>query len=145
MSLKAELKESMKSAMKAKEQIRLDTIRSLLSAIQYEEMQKQTDELSEDDTIVVIKRELKKRHEELEFANKANRSDLKEKLLLEINTVDAFLPKQLSVEELERIISVMKDSTPGLSLGIVMKTLKDSYAGQYDAKLASDIARKLLG
>ncbi|NMC62462.1 MAG: GatB/YqeY domain-containing protein [SAR324 cluster bacterium] len=145
MAIKSDLKEAMKQAMKAKEQARLDTIRMVLSAIQYEEMQNKVSELSEDQILNVLKREVKKRKEEFDYAEKASRPDLQEKLKVEISTIEAFLPTQLSAEKIEEILKSMKEVNPELNLGLAMKALKESYPGQYDSKLASEVARKVLG
>lgn len=143
--MKDNLKASMKEAMKAKDKVRLQTIRSLLSALQYEEMQKGVDELEEKDCVAVFKSEIKKRKESLEYAEKESREDQIADLNKEIATIEEFLPSQLSAEQLETIVQDMKSENPEIQLGAVMKTLKDSYAGQYDGKLASEIARKVVG
>lgn len=143
--MKEKLKTSMKEAMKAKAKVRLQTIRSLLSALQYEEMQKGVDELEDKDGIAVLKSEIKKRKESLEFAEKDSREDQIADLNTEIATIEEFLPSQLSAEQLESIVLEMKSQDPEIQLGGIMKTLKDSYGGQYDGKLASEIARKLVG
>ena len=142
--MKAKLKSELKEAMKAKDKILLETIRSLLSEIQYEEMQKGIEDLSATDTTALVQRALKKRQEELQFAEQASRLDLKDKLLTEIRIVEAYLPKQLTEAELETIISKMKEETPGIALSLAMKGLKDNYSGLYDGKLASDVAKRLL-
>lgn len=141
--MKAILQNSLKEAMKAKDKVRLETIRALMSAITYEEIEKKSEPLPDDQCLAILQREIKKRREEIEFAEKAGRSDLLEKLGLEIAAIESFLPKQLSEGELEKIITTLKQSTPGISLGVVMKTLKESYAGQYDSKLASEIAKRI--
>ena len=65
--MKATLKESLKTAMKNKDRLRMETIRSLLSEIQYEEMNKSVDELPANDTVVILQREMKKRQEAIGF------------------------------------------------------------------------------
>jgi len=142
--MKAKLKEAMKAALKAKEQVRLQTIRSLLSEIQYEEMQKKVQELNDNALIAVLKSELKKRRESLEFAEKAEREDQIEQLKVEITTIEEFLPAQLSTEKLEQILSEWKDNNPDGNVGMAMKMLKEEYSGSYDGKTASEIARRLL-
>ncbi len=134
----------MKAALKAKEQVRLQTIRSLLSEIQYEEMQKKVQELNDNALIAVLKSELKKRRESLEFAEKAEREDQIEQLKVEITTIEEFLPAQLSTEKLEQILSEWKDNNPDGNVGMAMKMLKEEYSGSYDGKTASEIARRLL-
>lgn len=141
--MKKELQSAMKEAMKAKDKPRLDTIRSVLAAIQYEEMEKKIDELPSDATLAILQRELKKRREEVEFADKASRGDLKEKLNLEIAAIESFLPKQLSAGDLENIITQLKTEHAGLNMGTAMKLLKEKYPGQYDGKQASEVAKKV--
>ena len=143
--MKAQLKEALKSAMKAQDRLRLDTIRALLSEIQYEEMQKGVNELAPADCSTVLQREVKKRHESIQFEEQAGRAEQKAKLASEIAVIEEFLPKQMSAQELEKIITEFKDSTPGAALPLVMKHLKEKYAGQYDGKSASEIAKRVLG
>jgi uncharacterized protein len=142
--MKSKLQGAMKSAMKAKDKLRLDTIRGVLSAIQYEEMEKKVESLPEAGVLEVLKREFKKRKEQLEFAVQGGRSDIKQQLDLELKVLEEFLPKQLSSQELETIIGGFKKDNPALNMGAAMKALKESYAGQYDSKEASDIAKRLL-
>lgn len=143
--MKEKLQAAMKEAMKARDKIRLETIRSIITAIQYEEIEKKVEPLPADACLAICQRELKKRKEEVEFADKANRPDLKEKLAKEMSVIEAFLPQQLSAADLEKIIGDLKAQNASINLGVAMKALKESYAGQYDSKLASEIARKILG
>lgn len=143
--MKESLKSALKEAMKARDQVRMDTIRSILSALQYEEMQKGVDDLPSDSAIAILKSELKKRREEYEFAEKAARAEAIEKLNKEISVIEGFLPSQLNAESLEKILGGLKAAEPGLNMGLAMKKLKDGYAGQYDGKMASEIAKKVFG
>jgi len=143
--MKAILRDALKGAMKSQNKLQLETIRAVLSEIQYEEMQRSIDELDAAGCLQVVQREVKKRQEAIQFAEQANRPEAKEKLQGEIAILEAFLPKQLSSSELETIIVKLKESTPGLSLNVVMKHLKDSYGGQYDGKSASEIAKRVIG
>lgn len=143
--MKESLQAAMKEAMKAKDKIRLDTIRGVISAIQYEEIQTKTEPLAPDGCLAVLQREVKKRKEEVEFAEKAARSDLLEKLRVEISVLESFLPAQLDSSRLEKIIIDLKSENPSLNVGLAMKALKEKYAGQYDAKVASDIVKRVLG
>lgn len=143
--MKNKLKDAVKDAMRAKDKVKLETIRGALAVIQYEEMQKGTENLPEEAIVAILKSEIKKRREELDFADKANRPELKDKLMLELAAIEAFLPKQMSAEQIEKILVDLKTATPGINLGLVMKTLKESYNGQYDGKVASEVAKKVLG
>lgn len=143
--MKARLQSDLKEALRAKDKLKLSTIRSILSAIQYQEMQNETSELSEQDYIAILKSELKKRKEELDFAEKASRVELQSNLSIEIGIIDDYLPKQLSEEQLLTIIKNIISDQETPNLGLVMKFLKSQYDGQYDGKLASNLAKSLLG
>ena len=142
--MKAALKNSLKDAMKAKDQGKMDLIRSLLSAIQYEEIQNGTDELDETNIVAVLKRELKKKQEEIEFASKAGRNEVVEQGKKDVKVIESFLPKQMSSEELESQIKNFLTSTPGANMGVVMKFLKEKFDGQYDGKTASEITKRVI-
>lgn len=143
--MKAKLKDALKLAMKAQDKLRLETIRSALTEIQYEEMQKSVTDLGATESVQVVQREVKKRQEAIQFEEQAGRVEQKEKLQKEIAILEEFLPKQMSGEDLEKVITTLKEQTPGLSLNVVMKHLKDNFAGQYDGKSASDIAKRVIG
>ena len=142
--MKQRLQEAAKNAMKARDKLRLDTIRSVISAVQYEEIEKKIEQLPEDGILAVIKREIKKRKEQLEFAEKASRAELISQLTTEAAILEEFLPKQLSSTEVEQIIIKLKAENAALNVGMAMKALKEGYAGQYDSKQASELAKKLL-
>ena len=143
--MKDKLKSAMKEAMKAREKVKLETIRSLLAAIQYEEMQKGVDDISSEATVTVLKREMKKRTEAIEYTEQANRAEELEQLKIEMDTIETFLPSQLSEDQIEKIILDLKTQDPEINMGLAMKALKESYTGQYDGKIASTVAKKLLG
>ncbi|NDC38593.1 MAG: hypothetical protein EBZ48_11140 [Proteobacteria bacterium] len=145
MLMKVELKDALKVSMKAGEKVRVETIRSALSAIQYEEVAQKVDDLPAAGIVEILKREIKKRKEEQEFAEKANRPDAIAKLNQEIATLEGFLPKQLAADELEKIIVELKAQNPQANMGLIMKALKDTYNGQYDSKLASELAKRIAG
>ena len=143
--MKAQLKDALKTAMKAGDKVKVETIRSILSAVQYDEVAQKVDELPAPSILEVMKRELKKRKEEIDFAEKANRPDLLPKLQLEVAAIEAFLPQQLSSAEIEKIVTDLKASNPTFNMGMIMKSLKDSYNGQFDSKVASEIAKRIAG
>lgn len=143
--MKEKLREEMKASMKARNNPRVQGIRGLLAAIQYEEMQKETDNLSEDQVTAVLKTELKKRKESLEYAEKDNRAEMIAEIKAEIALIESFLPQQLSDQDLEKIIVDLKNENPAANMGAIMKSLKEKFSGQYDGKMASDIAKRVLG
>ena len=107
--MKAKLKEALKVAMKAQDKLRLETIRSALSEIQYEEMQKSVNELGATESLQVVQREVKKRLEAIQFEEQAGRAEAKEKLVKEIAILEEFLPRQIS--KLCLLIHILKHST----------------------------------
>jgi uncharacterized protein YqeY len=143
--MKQEIQNQIKIAMKAGKKIEVQTLRALLSAIQYEEMQKGLESLAENDLIAILKNETKKRREALEFAEKASREDQKTELLTELACIESFLPKQLTADEVEKVLTDFKNTNPSGNMGLAMKALKDNYTGQYDGKLASELAKKIFG
>lgn len=143
--MKTTLKDALKTAMKAQDRLRMETIRLLLSEIQYEEMQRSVNELAPNDCTLVLQREVKKRAEAIGFEEQANRPEAKAKLLSEIAIIEEFLPKQLSSDALEKILMEYKASTTSAAMSSAMKFLKEQYPGQYDGKSASEIAKRVFG
>ena len=143
--MKEKLKSAMKEAMLSKDKVRLETVRGLMSAVQYEVLQKRVDDLNDSGYAEVLQREIKKRREALEFAEKGDRPDMVTRNKTEIAVIQEFLPKQLSGAEIEKIVADIKQKNPQANMGLVMKTLKEKHSGQYDAKLASEIAKKIAG
>ncbi len=141
--MREELQLKLKTYLKEKDRVRADTVRSIISAIQYEEMAKKVDALDKDSVIAILQRELKKRKEELEFAEKSGRSELLEQNKIETEVIEALLPQQLSVDQLSALLAGFKEELQAKNMGIVMKALQEKYAGQYDGKTASELARKL--
>jgi uncharacterized protein YqeY len=142
--MKNSLKNSLKDAMKARDTAKMDVIRSLLSAIQYEEIQAGVNDLDLAGINTVLKRELKKKHEEIEFAKQANRAEAIDKAQKELSVIESFLPKQMDAAQLEAAVQALKEGTPGANMGVLMKQLKERYDGQYDGKMASEIVKKVL-
>ena len=143
--MKDKLKAQMKSAMREKDKLSVETIRSLLSAIQYAEMNKKTDELSEEQTLQVINSELKKQKESLEYAEKDGRTEMIDETRLRIACIEQFLPSQLSEEKLSEVIKTFVQNNAGANVGQIMQYLKSDFGGQYDGKIASQLAKSVCG
>jgi uncharacterized protein YqeY len=141
--MKAELQAQLIVAMKAKDRLRSDVIRSIISEIKYAEIEKSKDPLPAEDCLAIVQREIKKRKEELEFNEKSGRSELIDKCKQELQLLSAFLPAQLSEADISSRLEEFKVSQPDAAMGLAMKHLKDNFAGQYDAKLASELAKKI--
>src|SRR5438552_16348857 len=101
----ARLSQELKAAMLAKDADRLSTLRLLKSAVGYAQMERKTDSLSEADFVAVVQKEVKKRRDALEQYDKGGRPELSEKEKREIPVLETFLPKALSPEELEQLVT----------------------------------------
>jgi uncharacterized protein YqeY len=142
--MKAKLKSAVKEAMKAKDSISLDTLRLLLTSIQYEEMQTKVDDLSTAEILTVISREIKKKKEEIEFAEKAGRSELISDMNKQLALLESYLPKQMSRTELKDTITQIRTELTNPNMGTLMQALKERFNGQYDGKMASEVTKEVL-
>ena len=147
MALKEQLNEEMKQAMKAKDKNRLSAIRMVRGAVRDKEINSQV-ELDDDGVLEVIASQIKKRKDALEQLSKSNRDDLVEAEMDQINTLQAFLPAQLSQEEIEAvIIGVIEElgATSMRDMGRVMGKLVPQLRGKADNSIVSQIVRQKLG
>jgi uncharacterized protein YqeY len=134
MSLKEQITEDMKAAMRAKESERLGTIRLLTAAMK----QKEVDERVElDDTMVIaiVDKLVKQRKDSIEAFTKAARQDLVDKETAEMKVLQGYLPARLSAEEVatevKAIVAELGASGPG-DMGKVMGAVKTRLAGKAD-------------
>lgn len=147
MSLAERLSEEMKLAMKAKEKEKLSVIRMLKSSLQNEAIKLGKAELSEQEELTVLSRELKQRKDSLREFDKAGRSDLAEKALYEIQVVEAFMPEQLSEEEVEKIVVetiTALNASSKAEMGKVMGALMPKLKGKADGSVINRIVLKHL-
>jgi uncharacterized protein len=125
MSIKNQLSESMKDAMKSGDEVRKQTVRMALAAVKQVEVDKRT-ELDDAAVTAVLQKEVKNRRESLEEAKKANRADLIAANEAEIEVLQAFLPKAMPAEELRALVRAAISETGAASpadMGKVMKTV----------------------
>lgn len=146
MSIKAQLNDSMKDAMRSGDEVRKRTVRMALAAIKQVEVDKRL-ELDDAGVTSLLQKELKNRRESLEEAKKANRSDLIEANEAEIKVLEAFLPKAMPAEELRAIvqdaITEAGASSPS-DMGKVMKIVMAKVAGRAPNDMVSATVRELL-
>lgn len=146
MKLKEILLRDLKEAMKSGDTIRKNTVQLVRAAIlQIEKDEKTT--LDDNGIIDVISREAKKRRDALPEYEKSGRQDLIDNLKRELEILMAYLPEQMSEEELESLIKDIIIQTGAQSMrdiGKVMKAAIGSTKGKADGKLINEIAKKLL-
>ena len=134
MSLKDQVTEDMKTAMRAKDVDRLGTIRMLLAAIKQKEVDEQ---ITVDDFMVVglIDKLVKQRKDSIAAYEKADRQDLADKEAAEIAVLQGYLPQRMSAEEIalavKQIVADVGASGPG-DMGKVMGAVKQQLAGKAD-------------
>ncbi len=144
--MKEKLLEELKIAMRDKDELRKNTITMLRAAIlQIEKDDKK--ELTDDEIMVVVSKEVKKRKESIEEFKKASRDDLAENTQKEIEILSKYLPEQLSEEDVKKIITEAIDKlgvTEMKDMGKVMGEVRPKTAGKADGKLVSDLVRSML-
>lgn len=143
MTLKAQISEDMKTAMRAKDSVRLGAIRLLLSAIKQREVDERI-ELQDADVITVIEKMLKQRRDSITAFESANRTDLADIEKFEVTVLQTYMPKQLSDDELNQIITqVIADSgaTGAKDMGKVVGLVKPLVAGVADMGKVSSLIK----
>jgi hypothetical protein len=145
MNIQERLLEAMKVAMKAKDSLRLSTIRMARTALKNAEIEARH-ELDEAAAIKILSTLVKQRREAAD-AYRQTRPELAEKEELELAVLQEFLPAQLSEAELETLVAkAIAESGAGSmkDMGAVMKLVTPQTTGRADGKLVSDLVRKLL-
>ena len=147
MGLKDQIVADVKSAMKNKEQDKLSTLRMLHSEIKNKEIAVRPNELSEDDTLAVLKKLAKQRKDSIEQFGKANRQDLVDKETAELAVLEAYLPEQMGKEQIEAIVAEVitaESATSMKDMSRVMKAVMAKTKGAADNKLVSELVRTKL-
>jgi uncharacterized protein len=146
LSLLERLNNDMKQAMKNKEKDKLVVIRMIKAAIQNESIKLGRD-LSEEDELSVLSREVKQRKDSLHEFEKAGREDLVDKIRAELKHVEIYMPEQLSEEELAEIVKQAIVDTRASSkkeMGKVMAALMPKVKGKADGSLVNKLVQQHL-
>ena len=146
MTLITQIQNHVKDAMKAGDRLKLSTLRMLVAAIKQKEIDTRSD-LSDDDIISIIEKQMQQRLEAAEQYEAAGRNELFEKESQEAEILKAYLPEKMGEEEMkemiERIISEMGEISMK-EMGNVMSALKDQAGSKIDMKLASQMVREII-
>lgn len=147
MSLLEQLTNDMKEAMKAKDKVTLSVVRMVKSSVSNEQI-KLGHDLTADEELAVLSREMKQRVEELESYKDADREDLAEEIQGQIDVLKRYMPEQMSEEE---VVAVVKETIAEVGasskadLGKVMGALMPKVKGKADGKLVNQTVQSLLG
>ncbi|KXB90452.1 YqeY-like protein [Veillonellaceae bacterium DNF00751] len=145
MSLKEELLQDMKAAMKAKAdgKTALSVIRMVRSAVRNKEIDEKI-ELDDAGVGAVIAKEMKQRKESLAEFEKAGRNDLISQVQAEISVLEKYMPKQLSIEEVRQLVQTVTAGKPDLKMGDVMKAVMPQVGGKADGRVVSQVVKEVL-
>lgn len=147
MSLKAQISEDMKTAMRAKDMPKLGVIRLLQAAIKQREVDERI-ELDDDAVIAAIGKMLKQRRDSIAAFEGANRMDLADQEKFEVTVLQAYLPAQLSEEEINAVIAKVIAETGAAGakdMGKVVGAVKPLVAGKADMAKVSGLIKVALG
>ena len=144
--MQEKINNDLKETMKSGDKFKLSVLRMLKSALQLEAIKEKKD-LSDEEVMMVIKRNVKQRKDSISEFEKGGRSDLIEKTQAEIDILQSYLPEQLSMEEVEAIIDeafeVVKPEG-ARDMGKVMKEVTPKVKGRTDMKKVSEIIKSKL-
>ena len=147
MSLKAQISEDMKTAMRAKDSARLGAIRLLQAAIKQREVDERI-ELTDTDVISAIEKMLKQRRDSIAAYESANRQDLADVEKFEVSVLQTYLPQQLTEDELNAILEkvVVETDASGIKdMSKVMAAIKPLVVGRADMGKISGLIKARLG
>ena len=146
MALKEQLDQDLKVAMREKDTLKLSVVRMLKSAVKYREIELMKP-LDDAGVLGVIASEVKRRRDSVEQYKAGNRQDLADKEEAEIKILQAWLPQQLTPEELRAKVdaAIAQTSAKGpKDMGAVMKALLPEVQGRAEGKTVSDMVKALL-
>lgn len=147
MSLVEKINNDLKEAMKSKDSFRLGVIRMVKGAMQLEKPNPR-EELTDDDVIKVISKQIKMRKESIIQFEEAGRNDLVEQNKKEIAILEEYMPEQLSTEELNEVIDKVFEEVKPTSMkdmGLIMKSISPLVKGKADMSDVNRIIKERLG
>jgi len=147
MSLKQRLKDDLKTAMREKNIVKRDSIRSINTMIKQIEVDERK-ELNDEDVLKLVQKGIKQREEAVEQYAAASRDDLVQKEQEQIDVFKEYMPKQLSDEELEAGMKELIEEVGATSIkdmGKVMGQATKRFTGVADGKRINQMTKKLLG
>jgi hypothetical protein len=137
------LTEDLNAALKARDQTRVDTLRMLLSELNYKKIELQKD-LTEDDVLGVIKKEAKKRREAIESFKMGGRQAQADQEAAELVILEAYLPKQLSAADIKDQILGIGEIKGVTDFGQVMKIVAPKFKGVADGAMVAGVVKDIL-
>jgi len=145
MSIKDSITSDLKDAMRARDQLRLDTLRSVISAFNYRRIEAGSD-LSEADQLAVVQKLVKQRSDSIEQYTNGNRPELAEKETREREILQQYLPAQMSADEIRAVVRAALAGVPadGRNQGAVMKLVMPQLKGLADGNAIRQVVTEEL-
>src|ERR1700740_2238781 len=145
MGIEEKLNADIKTAMLARDAKKLDALRAMKSVVLL--LKTSPEGLTEESATKALQKEVKKRRETADIYTKQNRADLAEVEIAQADVIEAYLPKQMSAEELKaevkKIITQVNATSPA-DMGKVMGVATKALAGKADGKAVADLVKQLL-
>jgi uncharacterized protein YqeY len=144
-TIKEQLSADLKEAMKARDQLKIDTLRSAVSAITYKKVETGNDPTQEE-ALAVVQKQVKQRNDAIAEYVKAGRADLAERETKERDILQAYLPAQKSADEIRAIVRQIIGGIPadGRNQGAVMKAVMPQLKGLADGNLVKQVVTEEL-
>ena len=159
--MKLKIQQDIKDAMRAKDELRLSVLRMLSAAMHNKELEKRAktgkpEELSEEETVAVLRSEVKKRRDSITEFEKGRRKDLADKESAELKILEVYMPQEMSDEEIEKIVKEVIagagevtekpfDKARGRDFGRLMGEVMKHVKGQASGDRVSGMVKKALG
>jgi uncharacterized protein YqeY len=151
MTLRTDLSDALKNAMRSKDETAVSTLRMMLAGLKDRDIAARTkgagQPIPDGEILDLLQKMVKQRHESIDMYKKGNRADLVAKEEAEIGVIERFLPKPLSDAEMEQVISQTVSRTGATSIrdmGKVIAALREEYAGRMDFARASQLVKARL-
>jgi len=146
MSLKETLMEEFKTAMRNKEKLKKDVLMMARAAVKQKEVDTRQ-ELSDDDIVDILAKQIKQKRDSIEDFKKANRDDLVDQARAEIAILEVYMPEQLTEEEIETIVKeaiIATNAQTMKDMGKVMGAIMPKVKGKADGTIVNQLVKKHL-
>ncbi len=147
MDIREKILADIKSAMVSRDTVKLNTLRFLNASIKNKEIDSRPTPITSDDIMGVLKKLVKQRKESIEQFSAAGRTDLSDAEAAELKVLEAYLPAQMTREQVEAVVVEVIATTGAKTvkeMGIVMKETQARTAGSADGKMISEIIKSKL-
>ncbi len=147
MEIREQLMADVKDAMRAKDQLKLNTLRFLQAAVKNREIELRPIPITSDEVMGVIKKLVKQRKESIEQYQAGNRQDLADQEAAELKVLETYLPAQMGREQIEKVVTEVIAALSAKTvkdMGPVMKEVISRTAGAADNKIVSEVIKSKL-